>query len=517
MSFGLDKEVPLPGDVSIPYEARPYAMWSWERIGYFHNALAKFARMMDGDFYAPPGTYRYLNSASLPNPVERVRNDARCVFELWSRGELSENRKQQILDDARREAAALVNLQDHRGVVLCRNASEALSYFLWLSDVMEGGRTWSPEISTKMVLSTDVENPSIQREIFIIKDHSNADRSDSITTYPEFASQRPLNYKPPAPHATGLRWGHFEVARVGEIESLLHLHEFMKEENPSVLILSHVLRTTGRELPIAEWIKKAREWKVKYHPESPDLFVCIDGAQALGNINVDINTLDCDMYVGCGQKALQGETVGLLYVNPDNPRIRAGMQRVRDLQPDTQVTLRGMFHDDWGVTPNVDDDISYADIAGFNSCIARLKAIDMVRGNDFSSLAAHRTVLRDRCAEGLMHIKKKTGLPIELLDEQNGTSFIFAFRIGKDPFMLAGGHRDAFSNPEGIFEPGAMHNLEMPTESPGKTIAQNLYKNGVGIAFLRRGNIFRVSFSEQTTYEDVEGFLLELEKILIEY
>lgn len=509
MSFGLNEEQPLPGEVSIPFEAYPERTFPRDRIGYFHNALGKFARMMDADFYAPPSpstpSYRYLNSAALPNPVDRVRNEARCVFALWSRGELTYARKQEILETARREAAALVNLKDERGVILCRNASEALSYFLSLSGIMEEHKyeRWPT------VVTTDAENPSIQREIFIIKDHSNADRKDAITTYPEFASQRPLNYTPPEPRATGLRWGHFQVARVDDQEALIHLHEFMKDENPSVLILSHVLRTTGRELPIAEWVKKAREWKAKYHPHNPDLFVCIDGAQALGNINVDVNEYDCDMYVGCGQKALQGETVGLLYVNLENERIQKGLDRVRALRPDTQVILHGMFHEDLDVEPNVDDDVSYADIAGFTANLKRLKKAGMINGNDLFVLSAHRLALRQRCAEGIAALRAFTEYPITILD-QHATTFILSFRLGFDPFLYRGEH----NGPEGLYEPGAMHNQTIPAESSCKKIAQMLHERGVGIAFLRRGNIFRVSFADQTTMEDVEAFLSELKDII---
>ncbi len=503
-------ESALPGDIAIPYERNPGAMWSWERVGYFHNALSKFGRMMDADFYAAPTatdtpSYHYLNSASLPSPVASVREEARRVFTEWSIGKLTDERKNEILRDTRREAATLVNMHNDQGVVLCRNTSEALSYFVWLSGILENKKENWP-----LVLSTDEENPSIQREIFVIRDHSNADRTDTITTHSAFT--RPLRYEPPTPRPTGLRWGHFAVARATETESLAHLEEFIRYERPSVLLLSHVLRSTGRELPIAEWTRKARVWKKQYCPHDPDLFVCIDGAQALGNVNVDITALDCDMYVGCGHKALQGETTGLLFIDPSNPRIQRGLERVRSLTPADQVILRGMFQENLNVQPNVDDDVSYPDLAGFTTNIRRLQTAGLLQGHDVSALSAHRARLRTRCAEGLQRIAANFGCALSLLDARAGTPFILSFRIGADPFETQGGRFGS----EGIFEPGAMHDEPLPTDSWGRRIAQRLHERGVGIAFLRRGAVFRVSFSDRTTENDIDAFLAAFKDTLDE-
>lgn len=76
-----------------------------------------------------------------------------------------------------------------------------------------------------------------------------------------------------------------------------------------VLMVSHVLCTTGAELPVPELARLCRE---------RDVACVIDGAQAPGQIPVDLHALGCDFYVASGHKWLLGpKETGFLYVRDE--------------------------------------------------------------------------------------------------------------------------------------------------------------------------------------------------------
>jgi selenocysteine lyase/cysteine desulfurase len=76
-----------------------------------------------------------------------------------------------------------------------------------------------------------------------------------------------------------------------------------------VLMVSHVTCTNGLVLPIQELSALCRE---------RGILSVIDGAQAVGQIPVDLHALGCDFYVASGHKWLLGpKGTGLLYVRED--------------------------------------------------------------------------------------------------------------------------------------------------------------------------------------------------------
>jgi len=80
-------------------------------------------------------------------------------------------------------------------------------------------------------------------------------------------------------------------------------------ERTRVVMVSHVLCTTGAELPVPELARLCRE---------RDVACVIDGAQAPGQIPVDLHALGCDFYVASGHKWLLGpKETGLLYVRDE--------------------------------------------------------------------------------------------------------------------------------------------------------------------------------------------------------
>jgi len=75
-----------------------------------------------------------------------------------------------------------------------------------------------------------------------------------------------------------------------------------------LLLISHVCYNSGIALPIEEICQKVKT-------KNPATFVLVDGAQAVGQIPVDLETLGCDFYAGDGHKWLVGpDQTGFLYI-----------------------------------------------------------------------------------------------------------------------------------------------------------------------------------------------------------
>lgn len=86
-----------------------------------------------------------------------------------------------------------------------------------------------------------------------------------------------------------------------------------------VLSVSHVLTTTGLRMPIADLAALARK---------RDVLCVVDGAQAVGEIPVDVRALGCHAYAGAGHKWLMGpKGTGFLYVSADAADRIVPMQR----------------------------------------------------------------------------------------------------------------------------------------------------------------------------------------------
>jgi selenocysteine lyase/cysteine desulfurase len=91
-------------------------------------------------------------------------------------------------------------------------------------------------------------------------------------------------------------------------DTLNRLAEAMNDRT-RVVMVSHVLCTTGAQLPVPELSRLCR---------ARDAACVIDGAQAPGQIPVDLHALGCDFYVASGHKWLLGpKETGFLYVRDE--------------------------------------------------------------------------------------------------------------------------------------------------------------------------------------------------------
>lgn len=86
-----------------------------------------------------------------------------------------------------------------------------------------------------------------------------------------------------------------------------------------VISVSHVLTTNGLRMPIAGIADLAR---------ARNVLCVVDGAQAVGEIPVDVHALGCHAYAGAGHKWLMGpKGTGFLYVSADAADRIEPMQR----------------------------------------------------------------------------------------------------------------------------------------------------------------------------------------------
>ncbi|MDB5429817.1 MAG: aminotransferase class V-fold PLP-dependent enzyme [Caulobacter sp.] len=76
-----------------------------------------------------------------------------------------------------------------------------------------------------------------------------------------------------------------------------------------VISVSQVITTTGHLMPVAEIAALAR---------ARGIFCAVDGAQALGQLPVDVKAIGCQAYAAPGHKWLMGpKGTGFLYLSPD--------------------------------------------------------------------------------------------------------------------------------------------------------------------------------------------------------
>ena len=143
-----------------------------------------------------------------------------------------------------------------------------------------------------------------------------------------------------------------------------------------VISVSHVITTTGLRMPIVELSALAR---------SRGLLCVVDGAQAVGNIAVDVKALGCHAYAASGHKWLRGpKGTGFLYVSPD-----AGAR----IEPIQREGGRRFVSTSVGVG-------SIPLVAGLGAAIEAMTATSM------AAVERHNLALRARAYEGLSKLPR---------------------------------------------------------------------------------------------------------------
>jgi selenocysteine lyase/cysteine desulfurase len=143
--------------------------------------------------------------------------------------------------------------------------------------------------------------------------------------------------------------------------------------------ISHVLSSTGLRIPINKISSLAR---------SKGVLCIVDGAQAVGAIEVDLKALGCHAYATSGHKWLMGpKGTGLLYLS----------EETRDLiRPMQFEESHNTYNDSNGV-------VNQAAILGL------AKAIEYIQGTGIAKIEEHNTKLRNRL---YAHLSKMQSLKI---------------------------------------------------------------------------------------------------------
>jgi L-cysteine/cystine lyase len=213
----------------------------------------------------------YLNTGSLgPVPAET----AAAMAELAER-ELRVGRAHPAdvddalarIDEARASFAAVLTA-DIDDVVVTHSTTEGLNIAAW-------SIAWRP--GDGVVTTTD-EHPGGVGPLYVLRDRL----------------------------GVGIRFVDAESA--GDEPGLLAAFDEAIDRSTRLVLISHVLWTTGRRLPVGEITELAH---------ARGALVVVDGAQAAGAIPIDVGGLAVDAYAVPGQKWLLGpEGTGALYVSP---------------------------------------------------------------------------------------------------------------------------------------------------------------------------------------------------------
>ncbi|MEK7591753.1 MAG: aminotransferase class V-fold PLP-dependent enzyme [Patescibacteria group bacterium] len=432
----------------------------------------------------------YLNAASISVPKREIQEAGRIVFAKEQKGKLSDREKLEIEGRARKNAAELINLPDQRGVIFGRNTTEVIGLTYYLAGVKDGA-----------IAVSNAENASTYQAFQYNRDNGNPYRTDRFAAYPTWYSARGPAYPPMEEHKRDNKIARFELETDDQLYESL---ERAIGDKTSLLFFSHVLRSTGKEVPVAKICKWARQIKRKKNPQEPDIFIVVDGSQAVGNLpKVDFQTTGADAYAFTTYKTLGSPPIGILAFDPRRKDMQERVKELSKLRPeDQQILLKGMAEEGFGVEGNVSDSLSYADLHAFNSTIDSLPFARR-SPNDFSALDKHRWKLRKYFSKKIDWLNaelKASGL--STVDRGGGqagevaigtpTSFILSFYFQGS---LTGGREEQIW--QELTEAGAFCSC---------------------IAFDRlsaQASLFRVSFSAETTTVDIDRFMETLRHILI--
>ena len=209
----------------------------------------------------------YLNYAGLsPTNPEAEQEVEKTLSELKEHlySEAGIQWYQTIVQQYRQTVGDLLHTTDPSSIAFVPNASTA--NYLLLSSI-----DWQPG---DVILSSTHENPSVRNELLALKHRGVETRFLPPTSSPQ-------QFHTSVQHA-------------------------LEEQKIKVIILSHVSHVDGRIFPIAGIAALAKEH---------NSLCIVDGAQAVGQISVNVENLDCDAYFFSGYKWCCGPlgTGGLVF------------------------------------------------------------------------------------------------------------------------------------------------------------------------------------------------------------
>ena len=191
----------------------------------------------------------------------------------------------------------------------------------------------------------------------------------------------------------------------------------MLNERTKLVSVAHVSNVLGTIQPVEEIIRLAH---------AKGVHVCIDGAQSVPHMKVDVQALDCDFLAFSGHKMYGPTGIGVLY----------GKREWLDKLPPHEGGGEMINHVSWeGTTYN---ELPYKFEAGtpnFVGSYGLQKAIEYMQSVGLESIEAHERELTEYCEEQLIAlgckvygVGKKAG--VISFNVYNGEQLIHPFDIG---------------------------------------------------------------------------------------
>ena len=287
------------------------------------------------DYLFDPGLV-YLNTGSLgPTPVPVLDRTVAAWKELERNPALhGYSRATAAMDDVRARAATFINCKTTE-LVLTRCTTDSMN---WVAQ----GLVWS---AGDRVLTTDQEHPG-GRVCW------------------DYVARR---------HGVGV-----DEVRIppGENDVRALIDRFAAAITPRtrVVAFAHLLSSTGLRMPVAELSALAR---------SRGCIVVVDGAQAVGAIDVDVKALGCHAYATSGHKWLLGpKGTGWLYLSEELGTT---------IDPIALQSGRASYSDSSGVG-------NIPGVVGLGAAIDYVSAIGKAR------IEAHNMALRNRLHAALLEV-----------------------------------------------------------------------------------------------------------------
>ena len=313
----------------------------------------------NSEYMFEPGL-NYLNTAALgPTPRTILDKMLKAWYELEMNPVMMAYGNGAVhvaTDHAREQVAALIGCTADE-LLITRSATEAMNSVALGLNLDRGDR----------VLTTDVEHEGGSVGWDYLKRRRGID-IDKVSIAP----------------------GDFDTAGV------ISRFEQAITEKTKVISVSHVISSTGLRMPIAEIAALAK---------NRGMLCVVDGAQAVGGIDVDVKKLGCHAYVATGHKWLMGpKGTGFLYISKDANSLIQPVQR--------ESGLRFV--------------VSSTGIGSLPLVVGLGAAVEAMRKRGMATVEKRIIELRDRAYAGLTKISK-----IQVMSPPPGplTTALVAFKL----------------------------------------------------------------------------------------
>lgn len=253
----------------------------------------------------------------------------------------------------------------------------------------------------------------------------------------------------------------------GELD--IEAFEKLLTEKTKFVAITHVSNALGTINPVKEIIQKAHQ---------VGAVVLLDGAQAAPHTAIDVQDLDCDFYVFSGHKVYAPTGIGVLYgkkaLLEKMPPYMGGGEMIKEVSFE-KTTYNTLPHKFEAGTPNIADTIALRHALEFMNRIGQ------------KNISDHEQKLLRHATEALAVIPK-----LRIVGTAKEKASVVSF-------VIEGVHH---------LDVGMMLDANGIAVRTGHHCCQPLMKR-LGIA----GTI-RASFSVYNTIEEIDVFVVELEKVL---